>query len=325
MPRPIDIPLHCPACHTEVAFKDSYYTCQNCSRQFPIICGIADFRLSADPYIGIEQDRKKGQHLWEIAATRSFHQMLDYYYSITPEDPPDLAVHWTAHALAEEQIGEAYLSADNLQGQTFLDIGCSTAGMIAAASRHFQQTIGIDCAFRWLVIGRVRLRELCIDAPLICANAESLPFAPKQFDAIFASDVIEHVRDANQLIQQAHRTLAPAGNFIGYTNNRYTPLPDPQVGLFGVGLLPRSWQVPYVAMRRKDLHRYNVNMHGASELRRMLRNAGFTQSAVTPAMLIAPHRPQLAQLLATYNRLVQLPIVREILTLPAPRLQWRAS
>ena len=325
MPRPIDIPLHCPACQTEVAFKNSYYICPNCSRQFPIICGIADFRLSADPYISIEQDRKKGQHLWEIAATRSFHQMLDYYYSITPEDPQDLAVHWTAHALAEEQIGAAYLSADSLQGQTFLDIGCSTAGMIAAASRRFKHTIGIDCAFRWLVVGRVRLRELGIDASLICANAEALPFASEQFDAIFASDVIEHVRDANLFMQQAHRTLAPAGRFIGYTNNRYAPLPDPQVGLFGVGLLPRSWQVPYVAMRRNDLHRYNVNMYGALELRRMLRKAGFVQAAVTPAMLIAPHKPQLARLLGIYNRVAQLPIIREILKVPAPRLSWRAS
>ena len=323
--RPIDLPLYCPVCHTEVAYCTTHYACPYCPLEFPIIYGIADFRIAADPYISIEEDRIKGQHLWECAAKRTFPEMLDYYYSITPEDPPALAVNWISHARAEQQIGADYLTAANLSGQILLDIGCSTAGMVVAASRNFEQSIGIDCAFRWLAIGRVRLRELGIDAPLICANAEALPFAPKQFDAIVASDVIEHVPDVNALLHQVHRALAPNGTFIGYTNNRYSPLPDPQVGLFGVGLLPRRWQAPYVAMRCKDLHRYNVAMRSAPELKRMLIAAGFTQPTVTASLLSAPHKPHLAGLLKLYNRIIGLPVIGEFSAQFAPRLFWRAQ
>lgn len=325
MRKPIDLPLACPICHAEVTSHGTHYACPRCNKQYPVIGGIADFRLEPDPYISIEADRIKGQHLREMAATRSFHQMLDYYYSITPEDPADLAVHWTAHALAEQQIGSEYLRAANLQGGALLDLGCSTAGLIAAASHHFDNPVGIDCAFRWLVIGQVRLRELGIQAQLICANAEALPFAGQQFNAIVASDVIEHARSRRSLFAEAQRTLAPTGAFIGYTNNRYAPLPDPQVGLWGVGLLPRRWQAPYVALRRKDLHRYNVKMCGALELKRMLLEAGFQQVSVTPALLSAPHKPQLKTALGLYNRAIQMPLIRELSTLPAPRLFWRAQ
>ena len=324
MPKPIDLPLHCPRCGVDVVYQRAYYACPDCASEYPILCGIADFRVAQDPYIDIAEDRAKGEHLWEYAATRTFAEMLAYYYSITPEDPPDLAVHWTAHAFAEQEIGAAYLNAANLRGDALLDIGCSTGGMVAAASRRFERCVGIDCAFRWLVIGRVRLREAGLDAPLICVNAEALPFADRQFDAIVASDVIEHVRDADDLLRQACRTLAPNGDFIGYTNNRYAPLPDPQVGLFGVGLLPRRFQVPYVAMRRKDLHRYNVTMRSATELRRMLRAAGFAQVTVTAAHLSAPHKPHLTEALRIYNRIVTIPVIREFSAHLAPRLSWRA-
>ena len=39
------------------------YRCEACSLEFPVLCGIPDFRLFADPYIGIAEDRAKGAAL----------------------------------------------------------------------------------------------------------------------------------------------------------------------------------------------------------------------------------------------------------------------
>ena len=181
------------------------FHCSTCMFDFPILCGIPDFRLQPDPYIALEADRAKGLHLGEAGQSRTFAQMLDYYYSITPEDPADLAVHWTAHALAEVAIAKEYLAESQLTGYSLLDIGCSTGGMVAAASNLFHITVGVDCAFRWLVIGQLRLRELGVSAQLICANAETLPFASNQFDAITAVDVIEHVCDAQAMLRESRR------------------------------------------------------------------------------------------------------------------------
>ena len=320
-----DLAFVCPQCKGEIRNLPAAFHCPACLLDFPIICGIPDFRLQPDPYISLEADRAKGLHLWEAGQSRTFAQMLDYYYSITPEDPADLAVHWIAHALVEVTIARDYLTESNLKGYSLLDIGCSTGGMVAAARDRFSLAVGVDCAFRWLVIGQLRLRELGVTAQLICANAEALPFANNQFDAVTAVDVIEHARDAAAMLRESRRTLRPQGELIGYTNNRYAPLPDPQVGLWCVGWLPKLQQASYVAWRRNDLHRYRVNMFGCVQLKNYLRAAGYTHISVGPALLSAPHKPKLGKLLSTTNSLQKWPLIHQLLTALGPRLSWRCK
>src|SRR6516225_9031741 len=164
----------CPACKGELA---GTYECARCERSYPVIHGIPDFRLFPDPYIGIEEDRAKAAHLFEAASTRSYREMLDYYYSITEEDPGDLAVLWTEHAVAEVEIAASLLREAGLErGESLLDVGCSTGGLLIAAKKGFEAVTGVDVALRWLMIGAIRLREAGIDARLVCANAEALPF-----------------------------------------------------------------------------------------------------------------------------------------------------
>ena len=308
----------CPACKGPLSGE---YECRSCARSFPVINGIPDFRLFPDPYIGIEEDRRKATHLFEAAQSRSFAQMLDYYYSITKEDPGDLAVMWTAHALAEPEIARSLLRECGLEhGRALLDIGCSTGGLLIAAQPGFEAITGVDVALRWLTIGAVRLREAGVNASLVCANAEALPFAPESFDRITCIDTLEHLRDLPAALREANRVAAPGSTVLCATNNRYAPVPDPQVHLWGVGWLPRSWQSRYVAWRRKDLHRYQIQMRGARELDRLVRDAGFLTSGAQPAPLLAPHRPRLKPVLQFYNRLRRAPLMRVV----APKL-WTVA
>ncbi len=299
----------CPVCKGALVSETDAYHCTPCAKSFPIVCGIPDFRVAPDPYIGMEADREKGRHLEAVGRTRSFHQMLDYYYSITPEDPPDLAVGWTAHALAAPDIAAATLG--ERRGDNLLDIGCATGGMLQAGAKNFTRVVGMDVAFRWLVVAQVGLRESGVPALLVCANAEALPFPARSFDWITCIDVMEHLRDPQQAASEFHR-VAP--RLLCVANNRYSPLADPHVGMFGLGYLPRTWQPRYVAWRRKDLHRYNVRMPGARELKAVLRGAGYTRVSVSAARLFAPHRPGLAAPLAVYNKLVRVlnPVLRYI-------------
>ena len=123
----------CPACKGELTLVSDSYECPACSRSFPIVCGIPDFRLTPDPYIGIEEDRAKGTMLQAAAQSRTFEELLRFYYAITPEDPPDLAKHWIARALADVEIAKFTIDAYGLQGNRLLDLGCSTGAMLAAA------------------------------------------------------------------------------------------------------------------------------------------------------------------------------------------------
>lgn len=300
----------CPACRGPLAGE---YECRSCARRFPVIHGIPDFRLFPDPYIGIDEDRTKAAHLFEASQTRSFAEMLRYYYSITKEDPGDLAVRWTAHALVETEIASFLLREAGLaRGRALLDIGCSTGGLLIAAKTGFSSAMGVDVALRWLMIGAVRLREAGVDARLVCANAEALPFEDDSFDAVTCIDTIEHLRDVRAAMSEAHRVSAPGARALWATNNRYTPLPDPQVHLWGIGWLPRSWQPAYVAWRRGDLHRYQIQMRSAREMDRLIRSAGFSTAGAAPAPLFAPHRPRLRAALETYNRFRRVPLLKLI-------------
>src|SRR5262249_29052453 len=81
--------LVCAACRSSVTFGADACSCAGCSRRYPIVHGIPDFRLEDGPYLSIEADRRKALHLAEASATRSFEALVHYYYSITPDDPPD--------------------------------------------------------------------------------------------------------------------------------------------------------------------------------------------------------------------------------------------
>jgi ubiquinone/menaquinone biosynthesis C-methylase UbiE len=282
-----------------------------------VIHGIPDFRLSPDPYIGIEEDRRKAAHLFEAAQGRSFRDMLDYYYSITKEDPGDLAKLWTAHALVETEIGAFLLREAGFEnGSSLLDIGCSTGGLLVAAKSRFGALVGVDVALRWLMIGAVRLREAGVRADLVCANAEALPFPEASFDTITCIDTLEHLRDTPTAMREAHRVASSGANVLWTTNNRYALLPEPHVHLWGVGWIPRRWQPAYVARRRGDLHRYQIQMPSAGELDRLVRTAGFETRGSGAAPLFAPHRPGLRQAIDFYNRIRRAPLVKAV----APRL-----
>jgi ubiquinone/menaquinone biosynthesis C-methylase UbiE len=243
--------------------------------------------------------------------------MLDYYYSITEEDPGDLASLWTAHAQAETEVASFLLREAGMErGRALLDVGCSTGGLLIAAKSGFESVVGVDVALRWLMIGAVRLREAGIEPKLVCANAEALPFRDESFDAITSIDTVEHLGDAAAGMREAYRVAQAGATTLWATNNRYAPLPDPQVHLWGVGWLPRAWQAGYVARRRKDLHRYQIRMRSAREMNRLVRQAGFLTSGTKPAPLIAPHRPGLRTPIDLYNRLRRAPLMKIV----APRL-----
>lgn len=271
----IDDILACPACRGSLERRDAAYRCIDCARNFPVRYGIPDFRLQPDPYISVEAEIGKIEGF--IAPGRSFADMVRAYYVLTPESPPSLHSRYMAAMDASIARGAGILS--KLQNRfpdagrtTLLDLGCGTGGMTIAGSSLYPTVVGVDVALRWLVMGQQRLREAGISAPLICANAESLPFRAGVFDAVAADSVIEHVRDSARMRDEALRVLDPGGAWFFVTNNRYSILPEPHVRILGFGLLPRrvmetvSWKV-----RRTP---YRTRLHSRRELRKLFKGVG---------------------------------------------------
>lgn len=309
------IPFVCPACKGPLEFTADCYRCEPCGRCYPVVCGIPDFRILPDRYISIEDDRSKGARLLEAAADRDFAGMLDFYYSITPEVPRELARKFTAHALAEVPIGEAALDElGKLPPGALLDVGCSTGGLLVAAARRFSPVIGVDVAFRWLAVGTVRLREAGVDATLACANAEHLPFPSGSVAAVTANDLIEHLADPAPAFVECRRVAASAAPVYFSTNNRYSLAPEPHVNVWGVGWMPRQLQAGYVRLMSGRSYR-NICLRSAGELRRWARAAGFEGCALSPAPA------GFGALSSLYDRLRGAPVFRSLLRRSGPRLQ----
>ena len=77
----------CPACKGGLDYSHDVYTCASCEQQYPVLFGIADFRLRSDRYLTLEQERDKARRLNEFAQTASFDELLAHYYEITDDVP----------------------------------------------------------------------------------------------------------------------------------------------------------------------------------------------------------------------------------------------
>ena len=89
-----------------------------------------------------------------------------------------------------------------------LDYGCGTGGNTFAYAR-FGAVVGIEPDS-----GAVRLAHTRGQARYCRSNGTSLPFRPASFDAVLASDVLEHIEDHRQALSEIARVLKPGGAAI---------------------------------------------------------------------------------------------------------------
>ncbi|MCI0437049.1 MAG: methyltransferase domain-containing protein [Gemmatimonadetes bacterium] len=253
------IDIVCPACRADLElrgdWRDGDLRCSACQRRYPILAGIPDLRLWPDPYIGFEQDRLKGLMLDEHCDALDFAAAVRFYYNVTEKVPPFQATRFArslmvAAARARHSLETWETAApEATRGMALLEIGCGTAALLISAAGRYGSVVGIDVAFRWLVLARRRLKDAGVEAPLLCACAEALPFPDRSFDRIVADSTIEHVRDAHATLDECARVArAGAGLFVA-TPNRFSLGPDPHAGLPAGGYLPDAVIAAYVRVK----------------------------------------------------------------------------
>lgn len=328
-----DLVYCCPLCKGSLEQSAEAYRCDACGRAYPVIFGIPDFRVFPDPYISIEDDHRKGLKLAERYETSTARQLMEFYWSITPDTPPALWRRYMRYDLAGEERGRHWLDELARQGiraqpgGRVLELGCRTGGMLAAmAERSGVNAVGIDIAFRWLIVAKKRLQEQGLSARLVCCCAQYLPFSAGQFDLILGGNILEHApKDQGQIVAEGHRTLCDGGALALLTVNRFSLAREPHVNLWGVGFLPRKWMDEYVR-RRRGVPYEHVRLISAGELRRIMRQAGFASCQVDPPLIMPPEAAPSLILrgLGIYNRIRRWPIMRQLLVLTGPLLQATA-
>lgn len=286
----------CPRCHGALDDGGDHHTCAACGARFPVVAGIPDFRLAPDPYIGLEADRAKAERLAAAASGASCADMLDAYFGMTPEVPPDLADRYRRHHLAGVDRGQALLARIETRGipkcdtgRRWLDLGCGTAGFLAAARTAGAASgalVGVDVALRWLVVARAFLSARGAgDVRLVCAGADRLPFADGRFDLVVAEHLLEHAGRVAPVLAEARRVRATDGAFLARAVNRYALGPEPHVGLWGVGFLPRRLMDRYVRWR-KGIPFEHVRSPSVGSLERVVRAGGHDDLRVQAPFLV---------------------------------------
>jgi SAM-dependent methyltransferase len=324
------VEICCPRCLGDLRWVSNSYeqlACLDCHSDYPVICDIPDLRVFPDPYIDIEADRDKGRGLATAAQTRDFPALIDYYYASTSVVPAKQAQQFKRGLLAAGARASAALAAWETEGspprgRRLLEIGCGTGPLLIAAQQKGYQAVGVDIAFRWLIVGRKRLESAGIDVPLICACAEALPFSDSGFDRVVLDSVIEHVRDQDKVLAQCHRVAVPQAALYLATPNRFSIGPDPHTGIPAGSLLPAT--ITATLVKRQGGIPPRRQLLSVFALRRKLAQAGFKQTRVflpdVPDSQRA-HVPRLLQLaISTYHLLKRLPVSRHLLFLIGPLL-----
>jgi len=280
--------LVCPACRGVLVRRGRDETdrldCRDCGRSFPVVLGIPDLRLWPDPYVETAEDHAKGRLLAELYGRMGFMQAVAFYYELTDRVPPFQAKRFVrsladAGPRSDHSLQTWEREADAATAsRSLLDIGCGTAPLLEVAAGRYGRVTGVDIAFRWLMMARKRLETANIDAPLVCACAEALPFPDDSFDRVVADSVIENVADQRRAIVECGRVLAGDGWLFVSTPNRYSIGPDPHTGLPAGSWLPQRLTAMYVGL--KGGVPPNRRLLSESTLRRLLDDAGLDVASV---------------------------------------------
>lgn len=111
-------------------------------------------------------------------------------------------------------------------GKRVLDIGCGDGVLGYDLARHGAQVWGVDLEFEGVTLAREALRAHHVhDVHVLQSSGMTLPFAAETFDTVVCTEVIEHVEQPEELLQEIARVLTRGGKAVVTTPCRITEYP----------------------------------------------------------------------------------------------------
>ncbi len=141
------------------------------------------------------------------------------------------------------------------QGKTVLDLGCGGGFMAEALARRGANVIGVDPVDAAVAAARAHAVAGGLAIDYRVGSGEAIPLADRSVDCVVCVDVLEHVADIDQVLDEIARVLKPGGLFLFDTINR-TMLAAFVVVSIGEGvlrLLPRGTHDPAKFLKPSEL------------------------------------------------------------------------
>lgn len=142
-------------------------------------------------------------------------------------------------------------------GATVLDVGCGNGIITRSIGDAGYQVYGIDVSER--AIARAREENENPNVRFDCVSAEALVLEGKKYDAIICSEVLEHLKRPEDLLETLYKALADSGLLIITVPN---------------GMGPREVLVtkPVIWLQKKD----NFLWKGLSRFKKVMGYKGTT-------------------------------------------------
>ncbi len=107
-----------------------------------------------------------------------------------------------------------YVDMKGLQGKKLLDIACGTGVLTEQFVRMGADVTAIDLTPKAVELTKKRLDLYKIQANVIEADAQKLPFEDNTFDFVCAWGCLMHMPKTEQAISEIYRVLKPGGKMI---------------------------------------------------------------------------------------------------------------
>jgi SAM-dependent methyltransferase len=154
---------------------------------------------------------------------------------------------------------------DGRRGKKVLDVGCGAGVDLVRFARAGAIVTGADIAPAAIDLARRNFEIQRLDAELVVADGESLPFPDGQYDLVFAHGVVQYTSNPRALVAECRRVLKPGGQAIFQVYNRISWL----------NLLSRVMKVDLEHQDAPVLRKYS-----AAEFRALLE--GFASVRLVP-------------------------------------------
>jgi len=93
-------------------------------------------------------------------------------------------------------------------GEYILDLGCGDGQLTQRIAKTGASVVGVDASAE--MVAAARGRGLVAEI----ANAEAMPYADRNFDAVFSNAALHWVHDQDAMMAQVRRVLKPGGRFV---------------------------------------------------------------------------------------------------------------
>lgn len=151
-----------------------------------------------------EPEKARVQAFWEADPCGAAH-------GDAPEGTPEFFAQVERKRLALEPFIDRYADFSMTRGQRVLEIGVGAGTDFVRFVRAGAQATGVDLTEHAIRLVRQRLDNEGLDAELLQADAERLPFADGTFERVYSWGVLHHTPDTARAVREAIRVLAPGG------------------------------------------------------------------------------------------------------------------